>query len=188
MPRVTLKQIREGIKEGTTLFFVHASWCPYTVQFYPIFEKVMSNLKTKGVNKKMNVIKLDDTVTRSIRTNYEDIYKQLADYDGDNDEYKLYFPTVVMFVDGKRFKYQVDVRTVQNFETFVISKLRKPTRKNVTRKQEKNEKTNQKGREDIQQEARMHTYSHNRGSTRPVKLLTLEQQIDKAFQKLFKSK
>lgn len=187
MPRVTLKQIREGIKEGTTLFFVHASWCPYTVQFYPIFEKVMSNLNEKGIDKKFNVIKLDDTMTRSIRAGYSDIYKKLADYDSDIDEYKLYFPTVVLFVNGKRFKYQVDVRTVDNFENFIVSKLTKATRKNRTSKQEKNEVKVQKAREDTQQ-MRIRTFSHNRVSTRPVKLLTLEQQIDKAFQKLFKSK
>ena len=186
MPRVTLKQIRESIKEGTTLFFVHASWCPYTVQFYPIFEKVMINLKTKGLDAKFNVIKLDDIMTRSIRANYGDIYKQLAEYDKNIDEYKLYFPTVVMFVDGKRYKYEVDVRTVQNLEAFIVNKLKQPQRKRGTRKQNKNEKLNQKGREDIQEQARVRTFRHNRASTRPVKLLTLEQQIDKAFQKLFK--
>lgn len=176
MPRVTLKQIREGIKDGTTLFFVHASWCPYTVQFYPIFDKVMSNLKAKGIDQKINVIKLDDVMTRSIRANYGDIYKRLADYDENNDEYKLYFPTVVLFVNGKRFKYQVEVRTVKNFESFVMSKLTKPTRQQ--------RKTQVK----VQPTARLVSHRSNQASTRPVKLLTLEEQIDKAFHKLFKSK
>jgi thiol-disulfide isomerase/thioredoxin len=188
MPRVTLKQIREGIKEGTTLFFVHASWCPYTVQFYPIFDKVMSNLKTKGINEKFNVIKLDDIMTRSIRANYGDIYKKLADYDSNIDEHKLYFPTVVMFVDGKRFKYQVDVRTVQNFEAFIMSKLNKAVNRNRkgTRKDSKTEVKVKKEREDIEQQVRVRIANHNRTSTRPVKFLTLEQQIDKAFRKLLK--
>ena len=175
MPRFTLKQIREGITEGTTLFFVHASWCPYTVQFYPIFDKVMSNLKTKGIDKEFNVIKLDDTMTRSIRANYGDIYKQLADYDSDIDEYKLYFPSVVMFVNGKRYKYKVDVRTVKNFEAFVVSKLTKSTRRKNTRNE-------------VKIQPSMRKFGHNQVSTRPVKLLTLEQQIDKAFQKMLKSK
>lgn len=188
MPRVTLKQIREGIKEGTTLFFVHASWCPYTVQFYPIYEKVMNNLKIKGIDKKFNVIKLDDVMTRSIKTHYLDIYRKLADYDDEIDEYKLYFPTVVMFVDGKRYKYTVDVRTVNNFESFIVSKFKKPTRRNNTRKPSKTEESIQRERENILEKTRIRKFSHNRGSTRPVKLLTLEQQIDKAFQKLFKSK
>jgi thiol-disulfide isomerase/thioredoxin len=182
MPRTTLKQIREGMKQGKTLFFVHASWCPYTVQFYPIFEKVINNLKTKGVDQNFNIIRLDDTMTRSIKASYGDVYKKLADYDSNIDEYKLYFPTVVMFVDGKRFKYQVDVRTVQNFEAFIVSKLKKSKdiRENKTKLQ--------KQRDNIQKQTRMHTFNHNKTSTRPVRLLTLEQQIDKAFQKLFKSK
>jgi len=185
MPRVTLKQIREGIKEGTTLFFVHASWCPFTVQFYPIFDKVMDNLKIKGMDKNLNIIKLDDKMTSSIRKNYRDIYQNLADYDGNNDEYKLFFPTVVMFNNGERCKYEVGVRTVQNFESFIMSNLKKPKRKNGTRKQNKVEEKVQKKREDIQQ-SRIRTFNHNMVSTRPLKLLTLEQQIDKAFQKLFK--
>lgn len=185
MPRVTLKQIRQGIKEGITLFFVHASWCPYTVQFYPIFETVMNNLKKKELHKKFDVIKLDDIMTRSIRANYGDIYKQLADYDSDTDEYKLYFPSVVMFVNGKRYKYKVDVRTVANFEAFITSKLRTPTR----RQKNVNEMRNQKERENVEQRnIKGRTFSRNITTTRPVKFLTLEQQINKAFQKLFKEK
>lgn len=183
MPRVTIKQIREGIK-GTTLFFVHAPWCPFTVDFYPIFDEVMTNLKEKGIDNKFNVIKLDDVMTRSIRANYGDIYKSLADYDGDDDEYKLFFPTVLLFVNGKRYKYQVNVRTVQNFEAFIMSKL------TMTKRRSKNENKEvqvQKGRKNIQQ-VRTHTFSRNRASTKPAKLLTLEQQIDEAFRKLFKSK
>lgn len=182
MTHVTLKQIREGIKEGATLFFVHASWCPYTVQFYPIFQTVMNNLKKQGIDKQFNVIKLDDTMTRSIQSHHKDIYKHLADYDSNVDEYKLYFPTVVMFVNGKRFKYQVAVRTVDNFNTFITSKLNKTIKRKDTRKLNRL----QKEREDKHQKSRMVSFNNNKTKTRPIKLLTLEEQIDKAFKKLFK--
>jgi thiol-disulfide isomerase/thioredoxin len=172
MTRVTLKQLRDGLKEGITLFFVHASWCPYTVQFYPIFEKVMSNMKAKGLDTKFNVIKLDDVMTKSIRANNSDIYKSLADYDKNIDEYKLYFPSVVMFVNGKRYKYNVDVRTVQNFEAFIVGKLSTKSRSKRTAESQKRVLTS--------------TNNNKRISTRPIKLLTLQEQIDKAFQKLFK--
>lgn len=125
MSKVTLKQIREGLKEGIVLYFVHASWCPYTVQFYPIFDKTIEKLQQNKKAKQFSIIRLDDTMVKSIRANYNDIYRKLADYDENVDEYKLYFPTVVMFVNGKRYKYQVDVRTVKNFEEFIVSKLPK---------------------------------------------------------------
>jgi len=172
MSKVTLREIREGLKEGNTLFFVHASWCPYTVQFYPIFEKVMKNLKVKGLEKKFKTIKLDDVMTRSIRANYNDIYRKLADYDDNVDEYKLYFPTVVMFLNGQRYKYNVPVRTAQNFEDFISSKLSKQSRKGTRRQVAKLERNESR--------------PNRRVSTRPTKLLTLQEQIDKAFQKLFK--
>lgn len=176
MTRVTLKQIRTGLKEGVTLFFVHASWCPYTVQFYPIFEKAMNNIKSKGIDNKFSVIKIDDVMTKSIRSNYDDIYKLLADYDENNDEYKLYFPTVVIFVDGKRYKYSVDVRTAQNLETFIVQKLPKSQR---------NSKKTNVQRNASEDKNRASTLKRT-NSTRPTKLLTLQEQIDKAFQKLFK--
>lgn len=179
MTRVTLKQIRDGLKEGITLFFVHASWCPYTVQFYPIFEKVMNNLKGKGMDNKFQVIKIDDVMTKSIRSNYSDIYKSIAEYDEYTDEYRLSFPTVVMFVDGKRYKYKVNVRTVQNLESFIVGKLTKQSRKNKNTKIQRNETGNKR-------RVNMSNNSNRRISTRPTKLLTLQDQIDKAFQKLFK--
>jgi thiol-disulfide isomerase/thioredoxin len=179
MTRVTLKQIRDGLKEGSTLFFVHASWCPYTIQFYPIFEKVMSILKGKGLDTKLNVIKLDDVMIKSLRANNNDIYKTLADYDENIDEYKLFFPTVVMFVNGKRYKYSVDVRTVQNFEAFIVGKLSKQSRNSKNTKVQRNETVNKR-------RVNMSNNINRRASTRPTKLLSLQEQIDKAFQKLFK--
>jgi thiol-disulfide isomerase/thioredoxin len=201
MTRVTLKQVRDGLKEGCTLFFVHASWCPYTVQFYPIFEKVMSNLKGKGLDSKLNVIKLDDVMVKSIRANNNDIYKVLADYDEDIDEYKLYFPTVVMFVNGKRYKYKVDVRTVQNFESFIVGKLSTQSKQLTQSKQSTQSRQSKQSTQStqsrqskqsinrntkIQTDSRRVSSNNKRISTRPVRLLTLQEQIDKAFQKLFK--
>lgn len=185
MSKVTLKQIRDSLKEGTTIFFVHAGWCPYTVQFYPIFDKVLNNLKTKNMDKYFNVIKLDDVMTRSIRANYKDIYSKLADYDSDVDEYKLFFPTVVMFVNGKRYKYQVDVRTVQNFEAFILSKLPKLSRRTgkVVKGGDENKTTINNERELINKQ-RVKSVQVKRSSNRPVKLLRLQEQIDKAFKKL----
>lgn len=171
MSKVSLKEIREGLKENVTLFFVHASWCPYTIQFYPIFEKVMKNLKAKGLDTKFKTIKLDDVMIKSLRANYTDIYKKIADYDENIDEYKLYFPTVVVFVNGKRYKYNASVRTVQNFEEFISNKLSKPSRKGTRRTTTKIERNENKPNKKV--------------SMRPVKL-TLQEQIDKAFQKLFK--
>lgn len=168
MSKVTLKQIRESFKDGIVLFFVHASWCPYTVQFYPIFDKTMEKLHHNKKDKQFNVIRLDDTMIKSIRANYNDIYRKLADYDDSIDEYKLYFPTVVMFVNGKRYKYQVDVRTVKNFEEFITSKL--PKLQTLSRAQPL-----------IRRPLAM-----SRPITRSPRQLALHEQIDKAFKKMFK--
>lgn len=184
MTKVSLKQIREGLKQGVTLYFVHASWCPYTVQFYPIFEKVMKNLKMKGFDTRFNTIKLDDVMTRSIRASYDDIYKRLADYDENIDEYKLYFPTVVMFVNGKRYKYNVEVRTVENFEAFIISKLPKQQQGSRNTKAINKSERSEMGVSNRSVPTRRN--ASKRIQTRPTKLLTLQEQIDKAFQKLFK--
>lgn len=172
MSKVTLKQIREGLKEGVVLFFVHASWCPYTVQFYPIFDKTIEKLHQSRKDKQFNIIRLDDTMIKSIRANYSDIYRKLADYDENIDEYKLYFPTVVMFVNGKRYKYQVDVRTVKNFEEFIVSKLPKqkpmsraiPPRRPITTPR---------------------PFARSRVATSNKPSVALYEQIDKAFKKLF---
>lgn len=162
MTKVTLKEIRDGFKSGIVLYFVHADWCPYTVQFYPIYDKVMQKLKISKHDKHFKVIRIDDTMVKSIRANYNDIHRKLAEYDEDVDEYKLYFPTVVMFVDGKRYKYKVDVRTVKNFEEFIVSKLPKQSR--------------QLRQSKIQ--SKVITVSKNRH-------VGLQEQIDKAFKKLF---
>lgn len=168
MSKVTLKQIRESFKEGIVLFFVHASWCPYTVQFYPIFDKTIEKLHHNKKDKQFNIIRLDDTMIKSIRANYSDIYRKLADYDDTIDEYKLYFPTVVMFVNGKRYKYQVDVRTVKNFEDFIISKL--PKQQTLSRAQPMLRRP----------------LAISRPPIRPPTQLALHEQIDKAFKKMFK--
>jgi thiol-disulfide isomerase/thioredoxin len=171
MSKVTLKQIREGLKDGIVLYFVHASWCPYTVQFYPIFDKTMEKLHHNKKDKLFRLIRLDDTMVKSIRANYNDIYRKLADYDENVDEYKLYFPTVVMFVNGKRYKYQVDVRTVKNFEEFIVSKL--PKQKPLSR-------TTHTMRPLVTPRPIV------RSTSRTPTQIGLHEQIDQAFKKLFK--
>lgn len=170
MSKVTLKQIREGLKNGIVLYFVHASWCPYTVQFYPIFDKTIEKLHHSKKDKLFSIIRLDDTMIKSIRANYNDIYRKLADYDENIDEYKLYFPTVVMFVNGKRYKYQVDVRTVKNFEEFILSKIPR---------QQQTLSRNTQTRPIVRT-------STPRPFVRTPPQLALHEQIDKAFKKLFK--
>lgn len=172
MSKVTLKQIRDGFKNGIVIYFVHATWCPYTVQFYPIFDKVMENLKRRKQDRLFDLIKLDDTMVRSIRANYSDVYRKLADYDDNIDEYKLYFPTVVIFVNGKRYKYQVNVRTVKNFEDFIVSKLPKQ------RAQSKAETLVRMGRTAAANQRIQQSHSVRRPTS-------LHQQIDKAFKRLF---
>jgi thiol-disulfide isomerase/thioredoxin len=169
MSKVTLKQIREGLKNGIVLYFAHASWCPYTVQFYPIFDKTIEKLHQNKKDKLFSIIRLDDTMVKSIRANYNDIYRKLADYDDNVDEYKLYFPTVVMFVNGKRYKYQVDVRTVKNFEEFIVSKL--PKSKPLSRTTRT-----------MRPLEPPRPFVRSRTPTQ----VALHEQIDKAFKKLFK--
>jgi thiol-disulfide isomerase/thioredoxin len=180
--KVTLKQIREGLKDGITLYFVFASWCPFCVQFEPIFNKVMSNLEHDKLRNNFQLIKLDDVMTRSITTNYKDIHTKLAEYDEDIDEYRLSFPTVVMFVNGKRFKYNVPVRTVANFEAFIKSHLPKSRNTKVSRK---DVGKNLQSRSIQSINTRQGTTHRVIKSQRPVKILTLQDQIDKAFKNLF---
>lgn len=167
MTKVTLKEIRDGFKSGIVLYFVHADWCPYTVQFYPIFKKVMQKLKINKNDKHFKVIRIDDTMVKSIRANYNDIHRKLAEYDEEIDEYKLYFPTVVMFVNGKRYKYKVDVRTVKNFEEFIVNKL--PKQLKTTRLSSQSSQSRQKKHVVVSKQTHV----------------GLQEQIDKAFKKLF---
>lgn len=165
MSKVTLKQMRDGMKEGIVVFFVHASWCPFTINFYPIFDNTMKKMHETKADKHFSVIRIDDNMVRSLRANYGDIYRKLADYDEDVDEYKLSFPTVIMFVNGKRYKYQVSVRTVKNLEEFILSKLPKRRRE--------------------QSNIRQNT-PHKVSSISSRKHMSLHEQIDKAFKRLFR--
>lgn len=102
-------------KDKQVLIFVHAKWCPYTVAFYPIWTSAK-----KMVNKDVDIIEINDKILGDIKSNEPLLYKKMADYNRNTKEYKLFFPTVILFSNGKRFKFEED-RTVDNLCAFVKS-------------------------------------------------------------------
>jgi len=113
-----MSSIKKMTKAGNTLVFVHAHWCPYTVAFYGTWRKVKTNLAKS--NPQLNIIEIDDQAIGFIRDKEPTLYKKMADYSSELGQYKLYFPTVMLFTSGKRTKYE-DERTVANVVAFVSS-------------------------------------------------------------------
>jgi hypothetical protein len=107
--------LKSSLVAGNTLVFVHAHWCPYTVSFYGTWR----NLKAKLVGlTNLTVIEIDDEALMSLRTKHTNTYKKLADYIPLENQYKIFFPTIVLYVDGVRYKYE-DERTVKDLTEFV---------------------------------------------------------------------
>jgi hypothetical protein len=132
MLKELISQSNTGKEVHNTLVFVHAHWCPYTVAFYKTCEAL-----TVAMKKKLPFIKtvtIDDKSISYIKENYSSLYKKLADYYVVRDdygrkqgEYKIYFPTIVFFVDGARIKYDGE-REVEEMMSFLDSHADKPQR------------------------------------------------------------
>lgn len=153
-----MNKIKKAVKTGNTAFFVHASWCPYTVQFYPIWVDMETKLKDST---DFNIIKLDHESFAHIKKAFPKLYETLADFDEYTQTYKLYFPSVVMFTNGIRKKYSPTERTLKSLVAFI--------KKNSTNKTPKMTDTKDTKHKQI-----------------PSHHLKLHQQIDKAFSRLMK--
>ena len=153
-----MNKIKKAVKTGNTAFFVHASWCPYTVQFYPIWTAMEAKLKEST---DFNIIKLDHESFAHIKKAFPKVYETLADYDEYTQSYKLYFPSVVMFTNGIRKKYSPSERTLTSLVAF-IKKYSTNKTPNATKHTKPAKTTTQ--------------HAH----------LKLHQQIDKAFSRLMK--
>lgn len=139
-----ISKVNELISSNA-LVFIHAPWCPYTVAFYKAWKKIKKNLLSTS---KVNIIEIDDKAITYIRTQQPNLFRKLA-----GKELKLYFPTVLLFVNGKRYKYE-DEREVDKVLQFV----EKRTKPLITR------------------------------SVTPRKVVSFQNEIDKAFQRLLKLK
>jgi thiol-disulfide isomerase/thioredoxin len=141
-------KVSDFISNGNALVFIHAPWCPYTVAFYKAWKKIKKTLLNTS---EVNVIEIDDKAITQIRTQFPNVFRKLA-----GKELKLYFPTVLLFVNGKRYKYE-DEREVDKVVQFV----------------EKYTKPNTKPR------------TSTRTSMTPRKIVSFQNEVDKAFKRLF---
>lgn len=162
--------LQRAMKTSNTLIFVHANWCPYTVQFYPIWNAFEAAHKT---TKDLKVYKIDHVAIGKIKTTYPKMYEAMGDYDSDTDSYKLYFPTVVMFSEGKKKKYSPPVRSERNLMSFVAKQLNSTASTSVKR--------------DVTKKAVVKSPSPVKAAFQSNKThKSLQQEIDVAFRRLFK--
>jgi hypothetical protein len=106
---VNISKVSELISSNA-LVFIHAPWCPYTVAFYKAWKQIKKSLLKSS---KVNIIEIDDKAITQIRTQQPNVFRKLA-----GKELKLYFPTVLLFVNGKRYKYE-DERDIDKVLQFV---------------------------------------------------------------------
>lgn len=167
--------LQRGMKNGKTLVFVHAEWCPYTVSFYPVwneFEDAHKHVKD------LKVFKIDHNAISKLHASKRNLYNAIGDLDMNTETYKVYFPTVVMFVDGARKKYSPETRTLKNLSAFVKKGMSTPT--STASASAKVVETTTKSK------AVPHDKSKKlvKDTTKVHK--TLQQEIDDAFSRLFK--
>jgi hypothetical protein len=112
------EQLHAAILQENTLIFVHAHWCPYTVQFYPVWRAVK---KTLYGNTTLRIYEIDDGAIGWIRQNKKQLYQRIGEQFYPDPQFKVFFPTVLMFVNGRRRKFTKE-RTQDNITTW-ISKL-----------------------------------------------------------------
>lgn len=119
-----ISKVNELISSNA-LVFIHAPWCPYTVAFYKAWKMIK---KTLLKSSKINIIEIDDKAITQIRTQQPTIFRKLA-----GKELKLYFPTVLLFINGKRYKYE-DERDVDKVLQFVEKRTKPITTSTTSRK------------------------------------------------------
>lgn len=120
------EQLHAAIIQENTLVFVHAHWCPYTVQLYPVWRAVKKNLYG---NTSLRIYEIDDGAIGWIRQNKKQLYQRIAEQFHPDPQFKVFFPTVLMFVNGRRRKFTKE-RTQDNITQW-ISKLLATSRTRV---------------------------------------------------------
>lgn len=96
------EQLHASILQESTIVFVHAHWCPFTVQFYPIWRALK---KTLYGNTSLRIYEIDDGAIGWIRQNKKQLFQRIAEQFQPDSQYKIFFPTVLMYVNGKRHKF-----------------------------------------------------------------------------------
>lgn len=115
------EQLHAAIIQEKTLVFVHAHWCPFTVQFYPVWRAIK---KTLYGNTSLRIYEIDDGAIGWIRQNKKRLYQRIAEQFQPDPQYKIFFPTVLMYVNGRRYKF-TDDRTKENLITWINKLLTK---------------------------------------------------------------
>lgn len=96
------EQLHAALMKENTLVFVHAHWCPFTVQFYPVWRAVK---KTLYGNTTLKIYDIDDKAIDWIRHNKKQLYQRIAEQFKPDPQYKVFFPTLLMYVNGRRHKF-----------------------------------------------------------------------------------
>lgn len=205
MNEITLNQIYQGMKKGNTLYYIYADWCGYTQLFQPIYNKTIEQMKKEGTDKRFDIIKLNDVSIAQLRKPYiakktdnskeeQQRIKVLETKRNDilNKLESISFPTVLMFVDGVKHKYESYPRTEVNFKQFIVSTLAK-SKQQGTRGTKNTKRNNSSQQNKVllernkQQNEHANTFNKRKlNQRRPVRVLTLQEQIDNAFKKMFK--
>lgn len=188
------------MQKQNTLIFIQAKWCYYTQQFFPVWEQLLKKIEA---DKNLTIIKINDEAIRYLEKNNKEIFQQLADFRPEDQRYKVFFPTIILFSNGQRYKFEQE-RTVENLIKFIYAKRRGTHPGRIPRLRTKQQARPQ-ARQQIGQPPKQQTRQKARAPTRskpqprrvinieanlnrkPVKL-TLQEQINKAFLRLMKKK
>ena len=104
----SVTMIKKCSKSGCTVILSHSRWCSHCIAFKPqwdIFEK--------NPGKGVDTISIEaDSYKNGI---VPDLYKLLSDNN------QMYYPMIILFVDGKRYLYNGE-RSAVALKSFVASK------------------------------------------------------------------
>ncbi len=105
-----IDMMKNCTKEGCFIVLNYASWCGACHAFMPEWVKF-----EKHAPKGVKLIKVESSAYTSLPYQQPGLYKKLT------DKGNLYFPMIIMFVDGKKYMYKGE-RSAEALKTFVNAK------------------------------------------------------------------
>ncbi len=111
--------IKTCTQEGCYIVLNYATWCGACHAFMPEWLKF-----EKAAPKGVKLIKVESSAYASLPYSQPSLYKKLT------DKGSLYFPMVVMFVDGKKYMFKGE-RSAEGLKKFVDSKKKPATKKPI---------------------------------------------------------
>lgn len=156
--------LQDALVFGNTVVLLHAYNEYETQELYPIWRNLRNKLESE---KTVNIVEIDHEAMEHLNDNYENLYRALGDYNILANDYRVMYPTILLFKNGMKIRYQGKMLS-DDIASFLNAKILPKKKLNTTMPK------------------RRVFQSSRRNKPSSFKMDTIHKEVEKAFARLLK--